>query len=122
VSAYHDPQSMARAQAGLVMPYLVKPVTEADLRAAVAVALARFGELQTHAGILLLADTSQGTTRNDEDIVSALGTASRGGSVRPGGGRRSPGGVGGNCPTSGPHRPCQCNGSAVYREATSIQR
>jgi transposase len=31
----------------------------------------------THARILLLADTSQGTARNDEDIVAALGTSLR---------------------------------------------
>jgi response regulator NasT len=46
VSAYHDPQTVSRAAAEPVMAYLVKPVTEADLAAAIPVALSRFQDQQ----------------------------------------------------------------------------
>lgn len=42
VSGYHDPETLARADTGNIMAYLVKPVEEADLKAAIAVAMARF--------------------------------------------------------------------------------
>jgi AmiR/NasT family two-component response regulator len=45
VTAYHEPQTLAQAAAGNVMAYLVKPVKEADLKAAITVAMRRFGQL-----------------------------------------------------------------------------
>jgi len=47
VSAYHDPQLVHRAEADHVMAYLVKPIGQADLGPAIAVAISRFQELQT---------------------------------------------------------------------------
>src|SRR6476646_5151628 len=46
VSAYHDPQLVHRAEADHVMAYLVKPIGQADLGPAIAVAISRFQELQ----------------------------------------------------------------------------
>jgi two-component system, response regulator PdtaR len=47
VSAYHDPQLIQRAEANHVMGYLVKPIGQADLAPAIAVATRRFQEMQT---------------------------------------------------------------------------
>jgi len=47
VSAYHDPQLVHRAEADHVMVYLVKPIGQADLGPAIAVASSRFQELQS---------------------------------------------------------------------------
>lgn len=42
VSAYHDAELIARAEADHVMAYLVKPIKQADLEPAVALAMRRF--------------------------------------------------------------------------------
>jgi response regulator NasT len=47
VSAYHDPALIERAEADHVLAYLVKPISFADLKPAIAVAMRRFAELQT---------------------------------------------------------------------------
>jgi two-component system, response regulator PdtaR len=46
VSAYHDPELLKRAEADHVMAYLVKPIGQASLQPAIAVAVRRFAELQ----------------------------------------------------------------------------
>jgi two-component system, response regulator PdtaR len=46
VSAYDDPQLLARAEGAPVMAYLVKPVKPPDVAAAVRLAVVRFGERQ----------------------------------------------------------------------------
>jgi response regulator NasT len=46
VSAYHDPGLIKRAEADHIMGYLVKPVKQADLETAIALALRRFGQFQ----------------------------------------------------------------------------
>jgi AmiR/NasT family two-component response regulator len=46
VSAYHDPELIARAEADHVVAYLVKPIGLADLQPAILIAVRRFGELQ----------------------------------------------------------------------------
>jgi AmiR/NasT family two-component response regulator len=46
VSAYHDPELIARAEADHVLAYLVKPIGLADLQPAIAIAVRRFAELQ----------------------------------------------------------------------------
>jgi two-component system, response regulator PdtaR len=46
VSAYHDAQLFERALAENVMAYLVKPIRQADLEAAIAIATGRFEQLQ----------------------------------------------------------------------------
>ena len=46
ISAHHDDELLARAEAGHVLGYLVKPVKEADLKAAIGLAAARFREFQ----------------------------------------------------------------------------
>jgi two-component system, response regulator PdtaR len=46
VSAYHDPELIARAEADHVVAYLVKPIGLADLQPAISIAVRRFGELQ----------------------------------------------------------------------------
>lgn len=46
VSAYHDPDLIERAEADHVLAYLVKPIGQADLAPAIAVAMRRFSEFQ----------------------------------------------------------------------------
>jgi response regulator NasT len=46
VSAYHDPELIERAEADHVLAYLVKPISQADLAPAIAVAARRFEEMQ----------------------------------------------------------------------------
>jgi response regulator NasT len=46
ISAYHDTELLDRAAAGNVMAYLVKPVGQADVEAAVGLAMHRFGQYQ----------------------------------------------------------------------------
>jgi AmiR/NasT family two-component response regulator len=46
VSAYHDAELVQRAEADHVLAYLVKPIGQADLGPAIAVAMRRFQELQ----------------------------------------------------------------------------
>jgi len=46
VSAYHDPELVERAEADHVMAYLVKPIKQADLPPAIALATRRFTQLQ----------------------------------------------------------------------------
>jgi response regulator NasT len=46
VSAYHDPELIERAEADHVLAYLVKPIGQAALQPAIALAVRRFGELQ----------------------------------------------------------------------------
>ena len=42
VSAYHDPQLIARAEADHILGYLVKPIEQADLEPVIALAMRRF--------------------------------------------------------------------------------
>ena len=46
VSAYHDPELIARAEADHVMAYLVKPIKQADLEPALAIARRRFQQFE----------------------------------------------------------------------------
>jgi two-component system, response regulator PdtaR len=46
VSAYHDPDLFARARGINVLAYLVKPIKQADLEAAIAIVMQRFEQLQ----------------------------------------------------------------------------
>ncbi len=46
VSAYHDPELFERARGEHVLAYLVKPIKQADLEAAIAIAMQRFEEFQ----------------------------------------------------------------------------
>jgi response regulator NasT len=46
VSAYSDPELLARAESDCVLAYLVKPIKEADLNPAIALAMRRFEQLQ----------------------------------------------------------------------------
>lgn len=46
VSAYHDTGLIERAEADHVLAYLVKPISQADLAPAIAVAVRRFEEIQ----------------------------------------------------------------------------
>lgn len=46
VSAYHDAELIHRAEENHVLAYLVKPIGQADLAPAIAVAMRRFQELQ----------------------------------------------------------------------------
>jgi two-component system, response regulator PdtaR len=47
VSAYHDPELIARAEADHIMGYLVKPIKQADLEPAIALAMRRFAQFET---------------------------------------------------------------------------
>ncbi len=42
ISGYHDPELLSRVGTGNIMAYLVKPVEDADVQAAIAVAMTRF--------------------------------------------------------------------------------
>ncbi len=46
ISAHHDPELIVRAEADHVMAYLVKPVKQAHLEPAIAIAMRRFSEFQ----------------------------------------------------------------------------
>ncbi len=46
VSAFHDQQLIERAEANHVMAYLVKPIKQADLEPAIALAMRRFRQFQ----------------------------------------------------------------------------
>jgi response regulator NasT len=46
VSAYHDPELIERAEASYILAYLIKPVEQADLVTAIAIATRRFEEFQ----------------------------------------------------------------------------
>jgi response regulator NasT len=47
VSAFHDPELIARAEADHILGYLVKPIKQADLGPAVALAVRRFEQFET---------------------------------------------------------------------------
>jgi response regulator NasT len=47
VSAYHHPKLFDRAGADQILAYLVKPTKQADLEAAIAIAVQRFEQFQT---------------------------------------------------------------------------
>lgn len=53
VSAYHDPETIQRAEADHVMSYLVKPVRAADLAPCIALARRRFADVQALAALSL---------------------------------------------------------------------
>jgi response regulator NasT len=44
VSGFHDAELLARASGDNIMAYLIKPISEPDVQAALAVAMARFGQ------------------------------------------------------------------------------
>jgi len=46
VSAYHDHEFIRRAEADHIMAYLVKPIKQADLEPAIAIAMRRFEQFQ----------------------------------------------------------------------------
>jgi response regulator NasT len=46
VSAYHDPDFISRAEADHILAYLVKPIKQADLEPAIAIAMRRFEQFQ----------------------------------------------------------------------------
>ena len=55
VSAYHDPELFERTKEGHVLAYLVKPIKQADLEAAITIAMQRFEQfraLRQEAGAL----------------------------------------------------------------------
>jgi two-component system, response regulator PdtaR len=47
VSAYHDPEFIRRAEADHILAYLVKPIKQADLEPAIAIAMRRFEQFET---------------------------------------------------------------------------
>ena len=61
VSAHQDAELLARMGTDMIMGYLIKPVKETDLRAAIAVGLARFQNIQA------LANESADLRRSLED-------------------------------------------------------
>jgi response regulator NasT len=46
VSAYHDPELIKRAEADHILAYLIKPIKQADLEPAIAIAMRRFEQFQ----------------------------------------------------------------------------
>jgi response regulator NasT len=46
VSAYHDPELIARAEGDHVLGYLVKPIKQADLEPVIALTMRRFEQMQ----------------------------------------------------------------------------
>jgi AmiR/NasT family two-component response regulator len=47
VSAYHEPDLIARAEADHILGYLVKPIKQSDLEPAIALAMKRFEQFET---------------------------------------------------------------------------
>ena len=50
VSAYHDPELFERTKGGHILAYLVKPIKQADLEAAITIAMQRFEQFRRCAG------------------------------------------------------------------------
>ena len=50
VSAYHAPEFVERARAEHILAYLVKPIKQADLEAAIGIAMQRFAQFQALRG------------------------------------------------------------------------
>ncbi|QDU60858.1 putative transcriptional regulatory protein pdtaR [Planctomycetes bacterium Pan216] len=46
ISAYHDAETVARAESDFVLAYLVKPIKQADLQTTIPIAMRRFSELR----------------------------------------------------------------------------
>jgi len=46
ISAYHNPELIERAEANQVLAYLVKPIKQADLEPAIAIAIRRFEQFE----------------------------------------------------------------------------
>jgi response regulator NasT len=46
LSAHHDAELLARAEADHIMAYLIKPIKQADLEAAIVIAMRRFAQFQ----------------------------------------------------------------------------
>lgn len=46
VSAFHDPETITRAEQGHILAYLVKPIKQADLEPAIAIAMRKFEQFQ----------------------------------------------------------------------------
>src|SRR5207249_9203120 len=46
VSAYHDPELIARAEADHILGYLVKPIKQSDLEPTIALAMRRFEQFE----------------------------------------------------------------------------
>ena len=46
VSAFHDPELMARAESNHILGFLVKPIKQADLTPAIALAMRRFEQFE----------------------------------------------------------------------------
>jgi AmiR/NasT family two-component response regulator len=46
VSAYHDRETLKRAAAGHIVGYLIKPISEAEIKTAVTMAMVRFEQFQ----------------------------------------------------------------------------
>ncbi len=46
VSAYHDPETIARAESDHIMGYLVKPIDQASLEPVIALAMRRFAQFE----------------------------------------------------------------------------
>ena len=70
VSGHHDQETMERAEAEQIMGYLIKPIREADLRAAITIAAKRFDEMQ-----LLREGTAQrsaGEEKARQSVLSAI--------------------------------------------------
>ena len=46
VSAFHDPELIARAEGGHILAYLIKPIKQEDLEPAIAIVMRRFEEFR----------------------------------------------------------------------------
>jgi response regulator NasT len=65
VSAYHRPQLFERARGDHILAYLVKPTKQADLEAAIAIAMQRFGQFQA----LRKESADRGTALEERKVI-----------------------------------------------------
>jgi response regulator NasT len=70
ISAFHDPELIARAERNHVIAYLVKPIKQQDLEPAIAIAMTRFGEFKA---MRLEADNLRQTLEDRKLIERAKG-------------------------------------------------
>ena len=70
VSGHHDQETMERAETEQLMGYLIKPIREADLKAAITIAAKRFDEMQLmREG---MAKRSAGEEKARQSVLSAI--------------------------------------------------
>lgn len=70
VSGHHDAKTMKRAESRQLMCYLIKPIREADLKAAINIVAQRFGELSAYREVKARRSARQAQAK--QNVLSAI--------------------------------------------------